>query len=202
MEKSTSGMGKLKIVIVEDEPAIRLFLKDVVEKQLHHEVVGEAATGTAMVRTVLEEEPDLVIFDIHLPHLNGLDALHQIYEQRVVAAIAITADRDDALIRRAQEEHVLAYLVKPVEAQHLQPALQIAWARFAELNELASENQSLRKALQDRKIVERAKGMLMQNGRCSEAAAFRRLQRLAMDRRVPMVDVAQAILNGSDLEES
>jgi response regulator NasT len=192
-------MPKLKIVIVEDDDAIRQFLKDVVEQQLGHEVVGEAATGTNMVRVTLEREPDVVIFDIHLPHLNGLDALHQIYQHKVVAAVAITGDRDAALIRRAQEEHVLAYLVKPVEAHQLSPALHIAWARFGELQELSTENQSLRKSLHDRKIVERAKGLIMKTNRCSEDVAFRKLQRMAMDNRVPIVEIAQSILEGADV---
>src|SRR5919204_400258 len=140
----------LKIVVVEDDPNVRLFLKEALEKHLGHEVVGEAATGTDMVRIVLESEPDVVVFDIHLPRLNGLDALRQIYQERIVAAVAITADRDQELVRRALEEHVLAFLVKPVEAHQLGPALQIAWARFQELQELSTENASLKQRLEDR----------------------------------------------------
>src|SRR5215472_13891777 len=115
MEQSASMLSPLKIVLVEDDTTVRLFLKDTLEKTLGHQVIGEAATGTDMVRTVLELEPDVVIFDIHLPRLNGLDALRQIYQERIVAAVAITGDRDQELVRRAIEEHVLAYLVKPVE---------------------------------------------------------------------------------------
>jgi response regulator NasT len=200
MDRTAPAMPKLRIVVVEDEPTIRLFLKDVLEKQLGHQVVGEAATGADMVRSVLELEPDLVIFDIHLPHLDGLDALRQIYQTRIVAAVAITADRDLELVRRALEEHVLAYLVKPVEAHQLAPALLVAWARFGELRALTEENESLRTTLQNRKIIERAKGVLMKRYRWSEADAFRRLQRGAMNRRVPMVELAQAILNGENVD--
>jgi response regulator NasT len=153
-----------------------------------------------MVRTVLALEPDLVVFDIHLPHLDGISALRQIYQERIVAAVAITADRDQDLVRRAMEEHVLAFLVKPVEAHQLGPALQIAWARFHELRELSTENASLRQTLQNRKIIERAKGALMKRHRWSEAEAFRRLQRGAMNRRMPMVDLAQAVLSGEEVE--
>jgi len=155
-----------------------------------------------MVRTVLDLEPDIVVFDIHLPHITGLDALRQIYQERIVAAVAITADRDQDLVRRALEEHVLAYLVKPVEAHQLGPALLIAWARFDELKALTSENASLRQTLTNRKIIERAKGVLMKRHRWSEADAFRRLQRGAMNRRVAMVDLAQAILNGEEINLS
>ncbi|HEY7330410.1 MAG TPA: ANTAR domain-containing protein [Gemmataceae bacterium] len=199
MEPSTSTLGSLKIVVVEDDATVRMFLKDTLEKKLGHKVVGEAATGTDMVRTVLELEPDVVVFDIHLPRLNGLDALRQIYQERVVAAVAITGDRDQELVRRAIEEHVLAYLVKPVEEHQLGPALMVARAQFAELSELSKENISLRQALQNRKIIERAKGVLMKRYRWTEAEAFRRLQRGAMNRRTTMVELAQNVLNGIEV---
>jgi len=193
---------KLRMVVVEDDPTSRLFLKEVIQLQLGHEVVAEAATGTDMVRTVLENEPDLVIFDIHLPHIDGLEALRQIYQTRVVAAVAITGDREQDLVNRAMEEHVLAFLIKPVEIHQLGPAIQVAWARFEELQSMASENASLRQGLQSRKIIERAKGALMKRYRWSEADAFRKLQRGAMNRRIPMVDLAQSILNGQEVDLS
>jgi response regulator NasT len=200
MANTTTGLPAMKVVIVEDDPTIRLFLRETLEKQLGHQVVGEAATGTEMVRTVLALEPDVVVFDIHLPHVDGLAALRQIYQERIVAAVAITADRDQELVRRALEEHVLAYLVKPVEAHQLGPALHIAWGRFQELRGLESENASLRQTLQNRKIIEKAKGVLMKKHRWSEAEAFRRIQRGAMNRRMPMVDLAQSILAGEEVE--
>src|SRR6266568_9190288 len=132
MDRTTPASPVLKLVIVEDDATVRLFLKESCT-QLGHLVAGEAATGTDMVRTVLDLEPDVVVFDIHLPRLNGLDALRQIYQERVIAAVAITADRDQDLVRRALVEHVLAYLLKPVEAYQLGPALQVAWARFEDL---------------------------------------------------------------------
>jgi response regulator NasT len=200
MESQATALQTLKVVVVEDDPTVRLFLKDILETQLGHVVVGEAATGPNMVREVLSREPDVVVFDIHLPHMNGLDALRQIYQTRIVAAVAITADRDKSLVKRALEEHVLAYLVKPVEADHLGPALQVAWARFEEMRGLTAENATLRQTLQNRKLLERAKGVLMKRYRWSEADAFRRLQRTAMNRRIPMVDLAQAILNGEEVD--
>ena len=153
-----------------------------------------------MVRTVLELEPEVVVFDIHLPRMNGLDALRQIYQERIVAAVAITADRDQDLVRRALEEHVLAYLVKPIEAHQLGPALLVAWARFDEMRQLASENDTLKQNLQNRKTIERAKGVLMKRHRWSEQEAFRRLQRAAMNRRTTMVELAQSVLNGVEIE--
>ncbi len=200
MDRVTTAPTSLRVVVVEDDPTVRLFLKETLENQYGHKVVGEVDNGTDMVRTVLETEPDVVIFDIHLPRMNGLDALRQIYQEKIVAAVAITGDRDQHLVRRALEEHVLAYLVKPVEAHQLGPALLIAWARFEELKNLSDENQSLRQNLQNRKTIERAKGVLMKRHRWSEAEAFRRLQRGAMNRRTTMVDLAQSVLNGVEIE--
>jgi two-component system, response regulator PdtaR len=201
MATPTPALPKLKVIVVEDDATVRQFLKDTLEKELGHQVVAEAATGTNMVREVLTSaDVDVIVFDIHLPYLNGLDALRQIYQTRVVAAVAITADRESDLIRRALEEHVLAYLVKPVEAHQLGAALQIARARFDELQQLTSENASLRQGLHNRKVVERAKGVLMKRHRWSEAEAFRRLQRGAMNQRIAMVDLAQAVLDGKDIQ--
>src|SRR5947209_5791656 len=200
MPLSSTTLPALKLVVVEDDVTIRQFLRDTLEKDLGHQVVGEAATGTDMVKTVLELEPDVVLFDIHLPVQDGFEGLRQIYEERIVAAVAITADRDQELVRRALEEHVLAYLVKPIDAQQLGPALQVAWARFQELHNLTTENASLRQNLQNRKIIERAKGILMKRNRWSEAEAFRRIQRGAMNRRMPMIDLAQAVLAGQNVD--
>jgi response regulator NasT len=198
MEREANALSPLKLVIVEDDPTVRLFLKEALT-QMGHEILGEAATGTDMVRMVLELEPDVVVFDIHLPRLNGLDALRQIYQERVVAAVAITADRDQELVRRALDEHVLAYLVKPVEAHQLGPALMIARRQFEDVRELTQENASLRQTLQNRKIIERAKGVLMKRYRWTEAEAFRRLQRGAMNRRTTMIELAQSVLNGVEV---
>jgi response regulator NasT len=199
MDLAAPAVPKLKIVVVEDDAEIRQFLRESLEK-IGHEVIGEAASGPEMVRLVLDLNPDVVVFDIHLPQLDGLKALAQIYQQRIVAAVAITADRDQDLVRRAIEEHVLAYLLKPVEAYQLGPALQVAWARFEELRKLTNENASLQQNLQNRKIIERAKGVLMKRHRWSEADAFRRLQRGAMNRRMTMIDLAQAVLNGKHVD--
>jgi response regulator NasT len=199
MASAATTSPQLRIVLVEDDETVRLWLKETLEK-MGHQVIGEAATGNDMVRTVLSLEPDVVVFDIHLPQQTGLAALRQIYQERIVAAVAITADRDQDLVRQALEEHVLAYLVKPVEAHQLGPALLIAWARFDELRELTVENASLRQTLQNRKIIERAKGALMKRYRWSEAEAFRRLQRGAMNRRTTMIQLAQAVLNGVDVD--
>jgi len=199
MALANPTLPTLKVVLVEDDSTMRQFLRETLVK-LGHEVIGEASTGTDMVRTVLALEPDVVVFDIHLPHMDGLQALAAIYMERVVAAVAITADRDQDLLRRALEEHVLAYLVKPVEEYQLAPALLVAYARFDELRKLSTENATLQQNLQNRKLIERAKGVLMKRHRWSEADAFRRLQRGAMNRRMSMTELAQMILNGQQVD--
>lgn len=200
MASAGTSSATLKVVLVEDDPTVRQYLRETLEKHSDYTVVGEASTGTEMVRTVLEMEPDLIVFDIHLPHQDGLAALRQIYQERIVAAVAITADRDQELVRRALEEHVLAYLVKPVEPHQLVPALQIAWGRFQELRSLTTENASLRQTLENRKIIEKAKGVLMKKHRWSEAEAFRRIQKAAMNQRLQMVEVARSVLSGQEVD--
>jgi AmiR/NasT family two-component response regulator len=195
MTRTPADAPALSIVLVEDDPDLRQLLKLNLE-ELGHEVVGEAADGAEMVRIVLATCPDVVVFDIHLPGLNGLDALRRIYQEQIVAAVAITADRDSDLLLRALEEHVLAYLVKPVEPHQLGPALLVARTRFGELRALSEENATLKQTLHQRKVIERAKGVLMQRNRWTEAEAFRRLQRAAMNRRASMFDLAQDVLNG------
>lgn len=196
MEPSLPTSFSLKVLLVEDDPTARAFVREALQAQLGHQVIGEATTGPDMVRMVQQLNPDVVVFDIHLPGLNGLEALRQIYQERVVAAVAITGDRDQSLVSRASDEHVLAFLVKPVEAHQLGPALQIAWARFQELQALSSENASLKQNLENRKLIERAKGVLMKRYRWSEPEAFRRLQRAAMNQRISMVDLARNVING------
>ena len=199
MDSGEPKLPKLKIVLVEDDALVRVFLKEALQTQLGHEVIGEASTGDDMVRTVLQLEPDVVVFDIHLPGMTGLEALRQIYQERVVAAVAITADRDTNLVRQALDEHVLAYLVKPVEAHQLGPALQVARAQFQEVQSLTAENTTLKQTLHNRKTIERAKGVLMKRYRWSEAEAFRRLQRGAMNQRTTMIELARDVLNGVDV---
>lgn len=142
----------------------------------------------------------MVIFDNHLPGLNGLDDLGDIYEKQIIAGVAIAADRDVKLLQMALDKHVLAYLVKPVEAHQPGPALVMAWARFQQLQTLSSENEALKKTLENRKMIERAKGVLMNRNRWTEKEAFRRLQKGAMNNRLSMAELSQKVLNGDELE--
>lgn len=195
-----TGLPRLRVVVVEDDPAVRTFLADTIQQRCGHQVVAAAGSGPEMVRQVLAQEPDLVVFDIHLPGMDGLSALHVIMQEQPIAAVAVTGDRNTDLVRRALEDNILAYLIKPVEASQVAVAIQIAWARFNEFCQLRSENQSLQQTLKDRKIIERAKGALMKKHNWSEATAFRTLQRTAMTRRTTIAHLAQDILDGKDVK--
>jgi response regulator NasT len=197
---TAAGLPRLRVIVVEDDDAVRTFLSDVVRERCGHDVVATAANGPDMVRQILSCEPDLVIFDIHLPGMDGLTALHQVTQERPIAAVAVTGDRNLELVRRALEDNILAYLLKPVDAQQVGAAIQVAWARFNEFCQLRSEKQSLQQTLQDRKLIERAKGILMKKYRWSEATAFRSLQRTAMNRRTTMAHLAQDLLEGRPVE--
>jgi two-component system, response regulator PdtaR len=190
----------LRVVVVDDDALVRQGLVYALERMFGHQVVAQAANGAQMVEMVLQTDPDVVVFDIHLPDVSGLDALSQICEQKEVAAVAITADRDLELVRRASKEHVLGYLLKPFEPEQLGPSLQVARARFEEMRDLNEENNRLQSSLANRKTIERAKGMLMKRHNWTEAEAFRRLQRAAMNGRTTMIDLAQQVLNGVNLE--
>jgi response regulator NasT len=195
-----TSTSTLKLVAVADDVVLRQFLRDTLEDQCGHQVVGEGVTGTDMIRTVLALEPDVVVFDVSLPCCNGLEALRQIYKERPTAAVALTNERDQDLVRKCLTEYYLTYLVKPVEPQHLEPAVMVAHARFDLFSQLTAENATLRQTLQNRKIIERAKGVLMKRYSWTEADAFRRLQRGAMNRRTTMVRLAQVVLDGGLIE--
>ena len=141
-----------------------------------------------------ELQPDLVITDIKMPDLDGIDAAAEIYRDCPVPVILVSAYHDPELIERAEQDHILAYLVKPIKRADLEPAIAIATQRFAQFKALHTEANSLRQALEDRKVIERAKGILMLRAGLNEPDAFRRLQKLARDQNRKMVDIATMIV--------
>jgi response regulator NasT len=198
--RHTDNASPPKIVLVDSDPNVRRMARDTLEKQYQLLVIGEACNGTDMVRTTLAVEPDVVLFELHLPRLNGLDALREIRQEREVAGVAMTTDRDPNLVRLALKERVLSYLLKPFDAYQLGATVALAATCFREMRGLSEANESLRQNLENRKIIERAKGVLMKRHRYSEADAFRRLQRGAMNRRTSMLQLAQAVLNGEQYD--
>jgi AmiR/NasT family two-component response regulator len=189
----TETVATPKVVIAEDEAIIRLDLKEMLEEE-GFEVVGEAADGDAAIRLAHEENPDLVIMDIKMPGLDGLSAAEHIVSEDLSAVLVLTAFSQRDLVRRAADAGAIGYLVKPFQKSDLVPAIEVALARHAELAAVKRESEDLSDRLETRKVVDRAKGRLMDEQRMTEAEAFRTLQKRAMDERRPMREVAGDVI--------
>ena len=185
-------MGEpLRVLIADDEAVIRLGLRTMLEEQ-GYRVVGEAADGGRALDLARKLRPDLVLLDIKMPGVDGLQAARQLCADRPVIILTAYADRE--FVDRAAEAGVLAYLVKPIRESDLRPAIETALARFREIQALRAEVGSLEDALQTRKVVERAKGLLMRRHGWSEEDAFTHIQRQARTTRRTMRAVAEEIL--------
>ena len=194
-------MTKRRIVIAEDEPLARLDLGQMLEN-LGHEVVGQAGDGKTAVDLARELAPDLVIMDIKMEgEIDGLGAALLLAEEKISPVLLMTAYNDPEYIERAREAGVMAYLVKPYNENQLSPAIEVALARYGEFAQLQQELGSTRDALMTRKIVERAKGVLMDTAGLKESEAFHRIQRLSMNSRKSMREVAEAILLTHGIEQ-
>ena len=186
---------KTKILIAEDEAIIRLDLKEMLEEE-GFDVVGEASDGDAAIRLAREREPDLVIMDVKMPGMDGLSAAEKITEEELAAVLILTAFSQKDLVQRAAEAGAIGYLVKPFQKSDLMPAIDIALARHSQLKEVRKEAKDLTEQLATRKVVDRAKGRLMDTQGMSESDAFRHLQKRAMDERRSMREVAEETLKG------
>ncbi|MGH7483230.1 MAG: ANTAR domain-containing response regulator [Longimicrobiales bacterium] len=188
----------LRILIADDETLHNLALTSHLEA-LGHEVVATATNGHEAVALAAETMPDLAILDIRMPILSGPDAAHQITSARPIPIIILSAYSDQRTVDQASRAPVFHYLVKPVDPDDLGPAIAVARARFAEWNRARSERDQLQHRLEDRKIIERAKGLLMQNRGLSEQEAYRFLQRTSQDRNTAMIDLARKIVLAASL---
>ncbi len=183
-----------RVVIAEDEAIIRLDLKETLEEE-GYDVVGETGRGDEAVELVRRLDPDVAILDIKMPGLDGLSAAREIAGERLAAVLILTAFSQRDLIERARDAGALAYLVKPFQKSDLLPAIEVALGRFKELKALHDQATSLTEQLETRKVVDRAKGQLIDGG-LTESAAFSFIQRTAMTDRHTMRVVAQSILDG------
>jgi AmiR/NasT family two-component response regulator len=190
-----------RVVIAEDEAIIRLDLKETLEEE-GYDVVGETGRGDEAVDLVKRLEPDLAILDIKMPGMDGLEAARAISAERGAAVLILTAFSQRDLIEQARDAGALAYLVKPFQKSELIPAVEVALGRFAEMKALAEENSSLAEQLATRKLVDRAKGVLMDRHGMAEADAFRFVQKTAMDTRRSLAEVAQSVMDGGLTPES
>ena len=184
-----------RVVIAEDEAIIRLDLKETLEEE-GYEVVAETGRGDEAVELVREHQPDVAILDIKMPGLDGLSAAREIAGERLAAVLILTAFSQRDLIERARDAGALAYLVKPFQKADLFPAIEVALGRFQELKALHDQATSLEEQLETRKVVDRAKGQLMDQSGLTEAAAFSFIQKTAMKERQTMKAVAERILSG------
>lgn len=185
-----------RVVIAEDEAIIRLDLKETLEEE-GYEVVGETGRGDEAVQMVKDLEPDLAILDIKMPGLDGLSAAREISSERRAAVLILTAFSQRDLIEQARDAGALAYLVKPFQRSELVPAVEVALGRFREIRELHEAAATLEDQLETRKVVERAKGKLMDEFSLAEGDAFGFIQRTAMRERRTMKDVAQQVIDGT-----
>lgn len=182
-----------KVLIAEDEAIIRLDLKEMLEEE-GFSVVGEASDGEAAVRLAREQTPDLVIMDVKMPGMDGLTAAERIVAEELSAVLILTAFSQRDLVHRAAEAGAIGYLVKPFQKSDLVPAIEVALARNAELAALRRESADLSERLEARKVIDRAKGALMDSEGLSEGEAFRVIQKRAMDERRSMRAVAEDII--------
>lgn len=185
----------VRILVAEDETLIRLDLVEMLTEQ-GYEVVGQAANGELAVELARELRPDLLVMDVKMPVLDGLSAAEQIHEEKLCPVIMLTAFSQTELVERARDAGVMAYVVKPFTADDLRPAVDIAYSRWQEMKALEAEISDISERLETRKLVDRAKGVLMSQLKLSESEAFRWIQKTAMDRRLGMKDVAEAVING------
>jgi len=183
----------VRVVIAEDEAIIRLDLKEILEEE-GYEVVGETGRGDEAVDLVRNHHPELAILDIKMPGLDGLTAAREITGERLAAVLILTAFSQRDLIDQAKEAGALAYLVKPFQKSELLPAMEIALGRFQEMKVLAQQVESLEEQLEVRKVIERAKGLLMDELGMKETDAWNWIQKRAMRERLQMKEVARRVI--------
>jgi response regulator NasT len=185
------------VVIAEDEALIRLDLKEMLEED-GYVVVGEAGDGEQAIRLAAELKPDLVILDVKMPVLDGISAAERIVADRIAPCLILTAFSQRDLVERARDAGAMAYLVKPFTKADLVPAIEMAVSRHEEMVALSKEVSDLSDRLETRKLVERAKGLLMAAHGWTEPQAFRWIQKASMDRRLSMREVAQIVIDDAE----
>ena len=186
-----------RVLVAEDEAIIRLDLAEMLG-EAGYDVVGQAGDGEQAVAMALELKPDIVIMDVKMPVMDGITAAEQIGKERICPVVMLTAFSQTELVERARDAGVMAYVVKPFTASDVTPALDIALSRWSELKALEAEVADLGDRLETRKAVDRAKGVLMTKLKITEADAFRWIQKTAMDRRMGMREVADAVVAGME----
>lgn len=184
-----------RIVIAEDEAIIRLDLRETLEEE-GYEVVADTGRGDTAIELVRQHKPDVAIFDIKMPGMDGLDAARVVSAEKICPVVMLTAFSQREVIEQARDAGALAYLVKPFQKTDLVPAIELAIGRFLEMKTLSGERDALDEQLELRKLLDRAKGLLIDQHSLTEQAAFDFIQKMAMSKRMRMRDVAAAVLSG------
>jgi AmiR/NasT family two-component response regulator len=191
----TSERKPTRIVIAEDEAIIRLDLRETLEEE-GYEVVADTGRGDTAIELVRQHKPDVAIFDIKMPGMDGLDAARVVSAEKICPVVMLTAFSQREVIEQARDAGALAYLVKPFQKTDLVPAIELAIGRFLEMKTLSGERDALDEQLELRKLLDRAKGLLIDQHSLTEQAAFDFIQKMAMSKRMRMRDVAAAVLSG------
>ncbi|GAB4448227.1 MAG: response regulator [Anaerolineae bacterium] len=186
-------MERTRIIIADDESIVRADLKEMLNT-LGYLVVGDVGDGQSAVNLARELKPDVVLMDIKMPNMDGIEAAKILTAEQIAPVVLLTAYGQKELVERAKEAGVVGYLVKPFRETDLMPAIEVALSRFREFAEVQKEVEDLQNALETRKLVERAKGILMDTQGIEENEAFRKIQKMSMNTRKPMKEVAEAII--------
>ncbi len=187
-------MKSLKIIVAEDETLVALSIIAQL-KELGYQVIGDATDGIEAIELCGRLQPDLVVMDINMPRLNGIEAAKSIKEKWQIPVVIVSGYSDEKLIKDATEAGVISYLIKPVTKQNLAPAIEVAVKNYGDFSAAREETNRLRKMLEERKLLERAKGILMAKVNITEAQAMKRLQKLSNDRNVRLAEIAKEIIN-------
>ncbi len=182
-----------RLIIADDDPLIRMNLREMLQEQ-GYLVVGETGDGLSAVNLTRQVRPELVLLDVKMPHMDGITAAKMIGDEHLAPVLLLTAYSSRELVEQARAAGVLGYLIKPVRDADLMPLIEVTVARWMERTQRRKELAQLQERLETRKLVDRAKGYLMDHQGLSEAEAFRKIQQLAMNSRKTMREVAQAIL--------
>lgn len=190
-------MKSLKIVLADDESLIRMDLREMLT-EVGHEIVGEAANGQEAVELVRGLKPDCVIMDVKMPVMDGLEAANIIGAEELAPVLLLTAYSQEDIVAKAKDSGVIGYLVKPIREEQLFPALEIAVSRFAEMKQLNSELADLKESLETRKLLDRAKGILMTAHGMTEQEAYRKMQQFSMAKRITLKQLAESIIDAAE----
>ena len=193
-------MERTRVIIADDESLIRMDLREMLTNQ-GYLVVGEVGDGRSAVNLARELRPDIVIMDIKMPDMDGIEAAKVLTEERIAPVLLLSAYSQQELVQRARQAGVAGYMIKPFRESDLPPAIEVALARFSEFRTIEREVANLQDALETRKAVDRAKGILMDTQGLSETESFRKIQKMSMNNRKPMRAVAEAIILAHQVSE-